>query len=205
MNPTEYSQRTVEKITLQIVSAQQDMTKISLFNKLREDLEIVDGEPAAGEDNVEALLGSDVEIIEEDSVRGASLIAAISDEELFRDTITLTTEAEVITEGTVMTFRYEESEATGMKGSVTQITFDQALPGTVSILRDGTVKTAIVLDEKRRHICTYNTPVMPFEMCTYARKITNTLSKDSGTLELDYIIEIKGAAAQHTVMTISVL
>ena len=99
---------------------------------------------------------------------------------------------------------YKESEATGMEGSTTAVSFQTSEPGVVSMLRRGTVSTALVFEEGKRHHCLYQTPYMPFELCVHTLKVDNRLSEE-GRLELDYIIEIRGARAERTKFTMEVL
>ena len=97
---------------------------------------------------------------------------------------------------------YEESELTGMEGSVTSIGFDRSNPALVSMLRTGPVRTAMTFEEGRRHICFYNTPFSEFEVCVRTVKVNNRLLEEN-RLELDYLIEIHGAQAEHCKMTVT--
>ena len=99
---------------------------------------------------------------------------------------------------------YEETEATGMAGSSTAISFAVEQPGVVTMVREGAVSTALVFESGKRHHCVYNTPFMPFEICVHTLKVDNRLSKEK-YLELDYIIEIRGARAERTKFRMEVL
>ena len=103
-----------------------------------------------------------------------------------------------------VTFAYDESEENGMQGSVTAVTYMQDSPDVVSMIREGAVSATLVFEEGRRHHCIYNTPIMPFEICVKTVKVRNLLSIN-GTLELDYIIEIRGAKAERTKFYMQVL
>lgn len=92
---------------------------------------------------------------------------------------------------------YDETEATGMDGSVTSVSFLIDQPGIVSMIREGQVSTVLVFEAGKRHHCVYNTPFMPFEVCVHTVKVENRLS-DGGYLNLDYMIEIRGARAERT-------
>ncbi len=98
---------------------------------------------------------------------------------------------------------YAESELTGMEGSMTAIGFDRANPELVSMMRTGPVRTAMTFEEGKRHICIYNTPFSEFEVCVRTIKVKNRLLEEN-TLELDYLIEIHGAQAEHCKMTVTV-
>ena len=92
---------------------------------------------------------------------------------------------------------YDESEVTGMEGSVTSVSFDVSDKGIVTMLREGSVSTALVFEAGRRHHCLYKTPYMPFEVCVNTLCVDNRLAED-GELFIDYIIEIRGAKAERT-------
>ena len=98
---------------------------------------------------------------------------------------------------------YAESELTGMQGSVTAIGFEPSNPDLVSMVRTGPVRTAMTFEEGKRHICLYNTPFSEFEVCVRTIKVNNRLLEEN-KLELDYLIEIHGAQAEHCKMTVTV-
>ena len=98
---------------------------------------------------------------------------------------------------------YAESELTGMQGSITAIGFDRANPDLVSMIRTGPVRTAFTFEEGKRHICLYNTPFSEFEICVRTIKVKNRLL-EKNKLELDYLIEVHGAQAEHCYMQITV-
>jgi uncharacterized beta-barrel protein YwiB (DUF1934 family) len=112
-------------------------------------------------------------------------------------TYELTTEVSLRMRDGRLCLSYDESEISGMEGTKTEISFSPAKPGLVYILRSGGFRTAFVLENGKRHICTYRTPYMPFEMCVLTKKASNSLTPAGGRLELDYYIEIKGAAVQR--------
>lgn len=98
---------------------------------------------------------------------------------------------------------YDESELTGMEGSTTEVGFDLENAGLVTMMRHGTVSTVLVFEKGKRHICTYQTEYMPFEICVNTKDVQNTLLED-GKIVLDYIIEIRGAQAERTLFTIEI-
>ncbi len=115
---------------------------------------------------------------------------------------------EMLMEGKLLTTErrveliYAESELTGMQGSMTAIGFDRANPDLVSMMRTGPVRTAMTFEEGKRHICLYNTPFSEFEVCVRTIKVKNRLLEEN-RLELDYLIEIHGAQAEHCKMTVT--
>lgn len=116
----------------------------------------------------------------------------------------ITAEANYHDDGTRISITYHESEMTGMAGAVTSISFNKNDTGLVSMLRHGTVKTAMVFETGKRHLCVYETPVMPFEVCILTSKVINAIESE-GTLTLDYTVELRGAVAEQTHLHLRVL
>lgn len=121
--------------------------------------------------------------------------AEIPEDEVER--IEITVEANYHDDGTRISMTYHESELTGMAGATTSISFNKNAAGLISMLRHGTVKTALVFEKGKRHMCVYETPVMPFEVCVLTGEVINAIESE-GTLTLDYTVELRGAAAEHT-------
>ena len=117
-------------------------------------------------------------------------------------------EAEMMMEGRlVVTSRraeltYHESELTGMEGAITKIGFDPAYPELISMLRGGSVSTAMIFEPHQRHVCLYNTPFSSFEVCIHTLEVKNRLL-ETGELYLDYLIEIHGARTERCRMTLN--
>lgn len=99
---------------------------------------------------------------------------------------------------------YEETELTGMEGATTTVSFAERDPSVITMLRYGSVSTALVFEEGKRHICAYDTHIMPFEICIQARTVRNHLTFEGGTLDLDYLVEIRGAKAERTAFSMTV-
>lgn len=121
------------------------------------------------------------------------------------ETTTLTTECTVADKGSKIEIEYEESEITGMEGSKTKVCFDKDNPSLVSILREGAVSTALVFEEGRRHLCVYQTPYFPIELCVSTLSLQNTLNYDGGSMKAEYLVEMNGVLAEKTIINISIL
>ncbi len=119
------------------------------------------------------------------------------------DPMELTTYGYLSKEDGRIKITYSESELTGMEGATTTLSFDTKSPELVTMLRDGSVTTAMVFEPMKRHICIYETPIMPFELCIYTLKVENQL-KGKGQIYLDYIVEFKGAQAERTKFTMTI-
>jgi len=107
-------------------------------------------------------------------------------------------------DGERISISYNESEATGMEGSTTTVTFLKNEPTVVSMIREGLVSTTLVFENGKRHHCLYKTPFMPFEICVRTIKVSNSLLGVS-TLSLDYVVEIRGAKAERTKFSMQIL
>ena len=107
-------------------------------------------------------------------------------------------------DGERISISYDESEATGMAGSITTVTFLKNDPSVVSMIRSGLVSTTLVFEEGKRYHCMYKTPFMPFEVCIRTIKVENSMAV-FGTLSLDYIVEIRGAKAERTRFSFQIL
>jgi hypothetical protein len=65
---------------------------------------------------------------------------------------------ELLIEGRLVTGRdrvelvWDESELSGMAGSVTTLGFDRSNPGLISMMRAGTVSTAMIFEAHKRHV-----------------------------------------------------
>lgn len=101
-----------------------------------------------------------------------------------------------------VTLSYDETELSGMDGTKTSVVFDKSDEGLITMMRQGSVNTALVFEQGSRHICVYQTPYMPFELCVHTLKVENRLL-DGGRLYLDYIIEFRGAQAEHNLFTLT--
>lgn len=118
------------------------------------------------------------------------------------DTIETSLYGELDSVGDLYTLSYEE-DTEGMGGVYTEIKFDTNKPEQISISRTGAIDTYLYFEKGKRHVCVYNTGIMPFEICIYAKNVDNRLLTD-GCLEIVYLIEIKGACAQKTVMKMEI-
>ena len=118
------------------------------------------------------------------------------------DTIETSLYGELDFVGKEFTLSYQE-ETEGMGGVNTEIKFNTSKPDEISISRTGAIESFMFFEKHKRHVCVYNTGIMPFEICIFAKNIDNRLLFD-GTLELIYIIEIKGACAQKTIMKMEI-
>lgn len=103
----------------------------------------------------------------------------------------------------VLEVSYTEDES--MDDTNTVIRFDPAKEKSVSIYHTGGVVSALVCEEGVRHITVYQTPIAPFEIALYTKKCRGGFTfAMGGEMELDYIVELRGADLQRTIMKIEV-
>lgn len=142
---------------------------------------------------------------------GKSIFERVADELLINETFSELDEsgkiesilyAEIKESERDCTVTYEEMSE-GMDGVNTEIKFKKDVPQEISISRTGALEAFMYFEEGKRHICVYNTGIMPFEICIYSKRVDNRLLSD-GVLEIEYIIEIKGACAQKTVFKMEI-
>lgn len=119
------------------------------------------------------------------------------------ETLEMITEGVVRVRGGRVEVVYDEGELSGMEGSTTVVSYAKDEPKTVSMIRSGAVSTALVFERGVRHLCTYETPYMPFQIGVLALCVDNRLESD-GVIVLDYLIEIRGAQAERCKMTLKV-
>ena len=84
-------------------------------------------------------------------------------------------------------FSYEESELTGLEGTVTSFTVE---PHGVTMEREGILNTLMVFELGRRHMFLYETPYGSSTMGVDTRVLNSTLGEHGGDMELDYTIDL---------------
>lgn len=98
---------------------------------------------------------------------------------------------------------YDESEISGMAGTVCRIVFNKRSPGLVSMIREGSVNTMLSFEEGKRHKSAYNTPYMPFQLAINTLEVDNRLLED-GELYLNYVIEISGLGSERCTVELKI-
>ena len=99
------------------------------------------------------------------------------------------------------TLSYQESELTGLEGTMTTI---QVEGEQVTLMRVGEFNTQMVFREGRRHLSMYNTPYGAMAIGVNTRHLLADLSDKGGDIEIDYAIEIDHAIAGRSVFQIKV-
>lgn len=106
-------------------------------------------------------------------------------------------ETELITEGLYkktkdgFTITYDESEATGYKGSRTVLT---AVGDTfVTMQRTGSTNSNLFIEKGKKHHCHYGTPYGVFMVGITTKDIKSTLSENGGDLYMNYVVDINSS------------
>ena len=143
--------------------------------------------------------------------KGKTIFDTIANELMIEETFSLLDEEgtiqttlygdAVITDDTY-TLSYAEGDDFGIEEQVTTVLkFKLNTPKEVTLVRSGGVESVMFFEEGKRDISVYQTGIFPFEICVYTASIDNRLITD-GYFEMSYLVEIKGAQAQHTILKI---
>ncbi len=114
---------------------------------------------------------------------------------------------ELITDGTMSenaeetTLCYNETEATGMAGTVTTLHIQ---PGKVTLERRGANAGLLVLEYNKRHSCSYMTPVGQMMLGVFTDQMQQNLKEGLGTLSLSYTLDVGGRVLSRQLLKIEV-
>ena len=122
-------------------------------------------------------------------------------EDTFPDVVELVTAGRLARDGTGYTLSYQESELTGLDGTLTTIQVDGE---QVTLLRVGEFNSQMVFQEGRRHLSMYNTPYGAMAIGVHTRHLLAELNDQGGDIEVDYTIEVDHALAGRSVFRINV-
>ncbi len=106
-------------------------------------------------------------------------------------------QTEIITKGKYNKFEdgyiisYEDSEATGFKGSSTVLTATKS--NKVEIERMGTAQSQLIVEKAKKHHCHYGTPYGAVMIGITAREIKSRLDDEGGDLFFKYVIDINSS------------
>lgn len=117
------------------------------------------------------------------------------------ETMELVTDGTLRTEGDKYLISYQESEVTGLQGTVT--TFEVDKDG-VTLTREGTVSSQMIFQPGRKHLSLYDMGFGALTIGVNARKVKNTIDSRGGTIEIDYAIEIEHMVAGENSFRIKV-
>ena len=96
---------------------------------------------------------------------------------------------------------YEESEATGFEGSRTTLTCEE---GKVTLTRTGSVRTQLIIEEGKRHQCSYDLGFGSLIIGVSCARIRSDLGRDGGSLSFGYSLDLNTALTSEHQVTVSV-
>ncbi len=117
------------------------------------------------------------------------------------DVVELVTEGRLTRDGESYTLSYQESELTGLGGTLTTI---QVEAEQVTLLRVGEYNSQLVFQEGRRHLSMYNTPYGAMAIGVHTRHLLADLNDQGGNIEVDYAVEVDHALAGRNIFRINV-
>ena len=113
------------------------------------------------------------------------------------DVVELTTNGTLERVGDGWKLCYNETEATGMEGTVTQLDITE---GRLNLMRLGTHPSMLILEKNRRHHCNYHTPYGTIDMGTYTSELSYDLDDRGGELQFTYTLGFNGGiSSAHNV------
>ncbi len=112
----------------------------------------------------------------------------------------------IIKDGKTVKISYDENELVGMQGAHTVLAFNEDEPTMVSMLRSGSITTALTFNSvDTRQLCVYNAGQIPFEVAVCTDALSNTVTyKTGGEIHAEYTIEIKGVPVEYNRLSVIV-
>lgn len=97
---------------------------------------------------------------------------------------------------------YDETEATGFKNSVTELT----VTGNEKVVmtRSGEVASNLVIEAGKKHHCHYGTPYGEFMVGVNTKEIKSSVTEEGGRLEFSYVIDVNSRYVGDFKITIDV-
>ena len=84
-------------------------------------------------------------------------------------------------------FTYEESELTGMEGTLTTFKMED---GLVTLTREGSVNTQMLFQKGRRHVFLYDTPFGAMTMGVDTQRLRTRADEHGGEMDIIYAVDI---------------
>lgn len=102
-------------------------------------------------------------------------------------TVRLTTEGQFFQKDNVWHVAYDESEATGMAGTRTQLSVDAK--GAVTLARRGSTEMELIFIKGSRHITQMATPYGDLDVGIYTSLVETNLKPEGGSIHLGYSVD----------------
>ena len=107
-------------------------------------------------------------------------------------------------DGDEVNITFSDPFAEEVGDSLTVINFRADDPGTVSVMRSGSVGSILVLEEGKTHVSAFETPAGAVEARVFSRRVVNTVSPVTGRgeMRLDYSVSVAGSLPIRSVMKV---
>ncbi|MCQ5130805.1 DUF1934 domain-containing protein [Butyricicoccus faecihominis] len=132
-----------------------------------------------------------------------SILSTQQFENCDEEQIDLVTAAKLYRRGGKYYIIYEESELTGLNGTLTTVKLEGK---SVSLIRTGTYPSRMLFAENQRHVGLYQTPIgTSMTIATHTSHVRNTVGENGGELILDYTVEVDNSVMgeHHFEMTVT--
>ncbi len=121
------------------------------------------------------------------------------------DPIEYTTDGRLWEENGRMELSYEESAELGMDDSTTTLLFNTSNPRFINMSRSGGATAGLVFNpDVPRQPCALSAQGLSLEFAIHTRHVSNTVSHEGGSIELDYLIEFHGCTTERNRFRIDV-
>ena len=120
----------------------------------------------------------------------------------YKDTVSMSTVGRYWRENDLFFISYDESAATGFEGDVTSLMIEADKKVTMS--RQGSSNTQLIIECGRRHLSHYNTMFGGFTVGINADKIQNSLGENGGELKLCYSLDLNASDLSVNELNITV-
>ncbi len=120
------------------------------------------------------------------------------------DVVELVTGGRFSAHGTRRLLRYEESDATGYGGCHTSLRYDPE-KGQIILLRTGEVRSQLIVEEGKRHQCTYDTGCGTIILGVNGSRIEAELDETGGTLEFHYSLDVNTTLVSENDVYVTVI
>ncbi len=117
------------------------------------------------------------------------------------DKVELTTGALMRQEPDGFTLSYQETAATGMEGTLTSLRVQDTM---VTLQRQGKSAGLLVMEYKKRHVCSYSTPVGNLMLGVFTDRLEQNLQLGGGTLDVSYTLDVGGSMMSRQDLHIAV-
>lgn len=118
------------------------------------------------------------------------------------DVIELVTTGRYFTKDNNRYISYAESEATGMSGSITTLKVEGS--DTVTLIRNGTSRSRLIISKGQRQLCHYGTEYGELMIGISGCHVNSKLNEAGGELSFDYTLDINSSTVSRNEVFISV-